>query len=327
MKSHSPKDNLVVQSNELIEASYKMTLAEIRVFMMCLSALDSREKIESKKSFVFEFNDYQSLFEGTNSNAFANLRNGVKKLYQRDVKIKLNAKETLLTRIVQGVVFNEEDKKIEVIFADRILPYLSQLEKNFTQYRVKYATKFNSSYSHRIYQLLIMWMGRGLNFKEVEIDDIREMLDMKDKYRQTSDFKKWVLDVALQEINEHSDIELEMLLTKRRRFFDKVQFNFHRKKEVAQDEEQKKIEHEKTASRNYAGKSKRLAEKTKKEIADQIEQFNSVPDGAVYVDKSGKEFVKERGEWLRCAEGMIPPADVVKLISSGVLKNKSKVSD
>lgn len=72
--------------------------------------------------------------------------------------------------------------------------------KGFRRFELTTAMKFQSQYSVRFYELISEQKG----FLKYSIDTLKEMFQVKDKYKKINDFKKKVLDVAQKELNEKS---------------------------------------------------------------------------------------------------------------------------
>jgi hypothetical protein len=61
-----------------------------------------------------------------------------------------------------------------------------------------------SAYSIRLYELLCQWLSTGK--KDVSVDWLREYWQLTDSYGKMCDLKRWIIDVSVREINEHSNI-------------------------------------------------------------------------------------------------------------------------
>ena len=85
-------------------------------------------------------------------------------------------------------------------------PYLLQLKENFTRYELIYTLYFKSKYTIRLYELV-----NSIHYRELEeyrsvfsLEELRKALG-GETYTEYRDFKRRVLDVAVNEINAHSD--------------------------------------------------------------------------------------------------------------------------
>ena len=114
--------------------------------------------------------------------------------------------------------------------SEDIKPYLFELKDNFTSYQLHSALKLSSKYAKRIYQLASQWKDIG-ETKAYNLEEFKIMLKLKDpngkhpeQFERISDFKKFVLDIAVRQINEHTDLEISYHLIKEGRSFKSVRF-------------------------------------------------------------------------------------------------------
>ena len=324
-------ENLVVKSNELIIASYAMTVNEQRLLLACISQIDSRQKLEGDAVFTLTVEQAKDLFydRASEKNAYRDLQVAAERLFERKVRIDLGGNKELLTRFVQTIYFDHNAHKVELHFAAAILPYLSQLEQNFTQYRLSNIVQLTSSHAIRVYELLVSWAGQGVLFKELEIDEFRDLLAIGGKYRQISELKARVVAPAIEQINDSTDFELDISFRKSRRTVKWIQLRFNRKAEVARAEAEAKAARLERQAHNAAAKAKReaeekaLAAERKKQAAHERvkEYFGRIPKGTKFELAEDGTVWEFDGNLLQC-EAMrtampLPPA--LGLIESGTL--------
>jgi plasmid replication initiation protein len=91
---------------------------------------------------------------------------------------------------------------------------ITRLEERFTSYDIKQIGNLSSKYAVRLYELLMAWKMKGV--VSFELEDFREKIGLdSDEYRPMSNFKKFVLDLAVSQINEHTDITVSYEQKKR----------------------------------------------------------------------------------------------------------------
>lgn len=119
---------------------------------------------------------------------------------------------------------------LEIVLSKFIRPYLFELKDNFTSYQLHSALKLSSKYAKRIYQLASQWKDIG-ETKAYTIDELKLMLKLKDphgkqpeQFEKFSQFKARVLDIAMRQINEHTDIKINYNLIKQGRSFHSIRF-------------------------------------------------------------------------------------------------------
>jgi hypothetical protein len=93
---------------------------------------------------------------------------------------------------------------IQLRFATDMVPYITRLEAEFTRYKLEKVAKMSSAYAIRLYELLMQWGSVGR--REIELEWLRKTLMVDQDYKALCDFKKRVIDVAVTQINEHSDL-------------------------------------------------------------------------------------------------------------------------
>jgi plasmid replication initiation protein len=117
---------------------------------------------------------------------------------------------------------------IEIKLTEDILPYLFDLKDNFTSYTLAAALRLNSKYAKRIYQLCSQWKNLG-ETKKYDLQDFKKMLSLLDdkgneKMERISVLREKVLDIAVKQINEHTELHISYKLEKRVRTFKNIVF-------------------------------------------------------------------------------------------------------
>lgn len=309
-KSKSPPvltENLVVKSNELITASYAMTVNEQRLLLACISQIDSRSAIEGEGVFRLTVEQARDLFytKSDQRHAYRDLRDATERLFERKVKIDLGGNRELLTRFVQSVIFDPDQGCADIRFAKEIIPYLSQLESNFTRYRLSNVVQLTSSHAVRIYELIVSWATQGQFYKEMLIDDFRELLGLGEKYKQNGELRRFVTDKAIEQINANTDFELDIAFKKSKRTFKWIQLRFNQKADAAKLEAERKAARETRAIQNQAAKTAReeREQETAKaaELSAAEQAWAALPKDAKFLRHDGTRWEKQ-GDFFRCVD-------------------------
>ena len=199
----------VVKSNKVVEASYMLSLAEQRVLLCCIAQIDSTAVLTESYRFEVTATGISDLVGIENrSSMYRDLKIASEKLYERSVIIDdpepNNPKITQRkTRWISSIDYMPGEGKVVLCFAVDIIPYLSQLSREFTQYKLAHVASFESVYSIRLYELLVQWISIGQ--REIEVDWFKRQFQVDDKYSRVVDLKKRVIDPAIKEINKYSN--------------------------------------------------------------------------------------------------------------------------
>ena len=121
-------------------------------------------------------------------------------------------------------MYIENEGRISLRFNKDMLPYLTELSTQFTKYRLKAVAKMDSAYAVRLYELLAQWQGIGK--REVSVDWLRDTFQLGDRYPDIKDLKKWVIEPAVAQINEHSDLTASYIQRKTGREVTHLVFTF-----------------------------------------------------------------------------------------------------
>ncbi len=235
--SNRMKRNLtVVKSNKVIEAGYRLTLNEQRLVLGCITQIKRGQAISAGDKFRVSAAEFADVFKVPLNRAYGDLQQVAERLYERSVTIQNpdpDAPEIAhtKTRWVSSVDYLPGQGELILQFAPRIIPYLSALEANFTPYRLEAVAGMSSIYGIRFYELLMQWNSRGT--REIELLELKRMLALEGQYPAIKDFKKYVIEPAMRDINEHSDLQASYTQRKSGRVVTHLTFHFRPKGEAA----------------------------------------------------------------------------------------------
>ena len=218
----------ISKSNELVEASYNLTLWEQRLILAALSGLDSRKEIP--RDVVLTSSEYAELMQIPVKNAHRELYQATEKLYERSVVIKHDDHIEEFRWIQRKAIYHKGEGKVSFTWSEDIVTYISQLERRFTQYRLADVAKLNTSYAIRIYELLMRF--NQTHERWIKLNDFKSLLQLEDKYPRFRDLNKRVIKPAVKESNQSSNLEVFCSTKKQGRKVVSLQFDFQEKKQT-----------------------------------------------------------------------------------------------
>lgn len=218
---------LITKHNDLIEASYKLSLEEQRLVLSCIAQIDSRLHKDVPDSITVSAEDYASLFGIKVRHAYEQMKGAVDRLYERDIRVKTPGQKDRL-RWVYRVSYLEGEGKVSLRFSPDIKPYIGQLNGLFKSYKLKNISRLRSAYSIRMYELLNQWRDTGTRF--ILVKDFKYMLQLDDKYHRYSELNRCVIKPSLAEINAKTDMVVSLSTEKKGRSIYKLIFNFECKR-------------------------------------------------------------------------------------------------
>ena len=242
--------DLIVKANALVEASYYLTANEQRLILSAITQVPKNGVLRDDRIYLVNADDFIALGVHPKT-AYREMEEAIQRLFDRMITIKNNG-AYLKTRWVQSIgKVNKEiadklgllpanelvllDKKSLVYgiqFSHQVLPFLTNLTANFTKYKLTEIAGFSSHYSYRFYEFIMQFQSTGVT--KISLNDLRQRLDLDDKYKATRDLNRWVIETAIKEINERSPYKVEYTLLKTGKKFTHLELKF-KKKETAKN--------------------------------------------------------------------------------------------
>ena len=225
-----PKNDLVVKSNQVIEASYTLTTIEQRLILSAIAQIPKGEPVTDEVIYTVSVADLQK-FGANETTAYRDLKESVSRLFDRSIVLR-SSDRTSRTRWVQKIDFMDSRGVIGIRFSKDILPFLSNLSTEFTKYLASDLIGVTSTYAIRLYELLVQYQSIGK--REISVVDLRWMFELQNKYPVWADLKRWVIDQAVKEINEFSPLSVTYETKKTGRKITSINLRFKQKPKQAQ---------------------------------------------------------------------------------------------
>ena len=202
--------HIVAKANALVEATYRLTLAEQRLLLLVISRIDGREDL-ADPTFVVTAAEFADVFGLNGKEGYATLRDAAERLFNRAVIIDRpdpdNPSVTRTkTRWVSAIDYLPHDGRLVLTLAQKILPYLTLLAREFTTYRLHCVSQMRSIHAIRLYETVIQWRGAGI--LEIDVAALKARFGVEKHYPRLGDFKRHVLTPAVDQINAYSDIQV-----------------------------------------------------------------------------------------------------------------------
>lgn len=203
------KPQVIRKSNELIEARYKLSLAEQRLVILLASEISPDD--EDFKSYEIRVSDFAKMFGLENCKAmYTEVQKSAKELVSKRLDLSKDGKE-IYTTWLSYVEYVDGSGVVHLEFHSSLKPYFLQLKSHYTQYQLNHVIDFKSSYSMRLYELLKMDAFKankhGQFEKYFEIEELRLLFGIEKKeYRLFADFKRKTIEPAVSEISDKTDL-------------------------------------------------------------------------------------------------------------------------
>ena len=215
------KGNLVVKTNQLNSALQNLSLPEIRIIQLAIvDASETNTGLSIDKPLRIDAVRYAEIFETTRQNGYQRMKDAEENLFNRRFSYIDERGKLIKSRWVQQVTYLDDEGAIELVFTLAVVNGISRIdgaEDFFTSYLLEQTASMDSIYSVRLYELLVQWVA-AKNTPLFELDKFRDQLGIEShEYKRMGNFKLRVLDLAVKEINEKSDIKVSYSQVKKGR--------------------------------------------------------------------------------------------------------------
>lgn len=212
----------VYQSNELIEAMKEMNTSSYRLFLLGLCKLrphlSNDEKIIHDTEFPITIFSHKELLEVFNGNpaGIRNLRKNLKKAYGAHITINESDGGFYFEHIYKKMHY-KPSVGLMIQFDESMKPYLLDLlNKRYTRFMLKDTFLLESTYAWRLCERMLKLQGIILQRKKKEvsqkftIEELREALGVDENLyvNRMNNFKRFILDKPIEEINEKTKLEM-----------------------------------------------------------------------------------------------------------------------
>lgn len=203
----------VVKANEIArKGRYGYTLQQLQILDYCISKIKPNDTGDGK--YTMNIADYcrAAGIHCHSGGNYASLRKNIQALADKSFWLEKDGKLTLM-RWLQKIVLEPKTGTIEYTFDPDILPYVANLQSNYTQMELPILLSFRSKYAKRLYEYLKSYYYRVGELQQpiviqMTVQEFRSMMFVTG-YKSFKELRRNVLEKAVNEINDYSDIMLE----------------------------------------------------------------------------------------------------------------------
>ena len=223
------KEHYAVVSNDIIQGKQDMTLHQARLLRLMITQVVKEDK--DLKTYSCRIQDLAKFLNIDSSNLYRDVQKFCSDLLKLQVKVgSKNPKKSWAIFQWFQLAKYDDNGTLTLMLSNQIAPFVLDLNKWFTQYKLENILEMNSFYSIRLYELLKCQMG--INQYDIDfsfsLEELRVFFCCENKYKQFGDFKKNVIHTAITEINEKTDLFVFVTYEKfNSRSFNKINFEIH----------------------------------------------------------------------------------------------------
>jgi len=226
---HEITDNTVVKSNALARSYYRFDLPEKRIMEGTISKLDSRlADKEQMQDLTLEAKEYAKAFNVKLHKAYEEMAGAVHRLMRTVITIRESDEVKREYTLMAEAVYHKGKGRITVTFNPKIAKHLVAIRKHFMSYKLGKAVNFKSSYSWRLFEVMMSWKKSDdpiAGWFTVSLEELMDMLGAPKTYNYKN-FRVKAIDKAISEIDRELNIKVWYEPIKKSRKVVMLKFNF-----------------------------------------------------------------------------------------------------
>lgn len=239
MSTKQRQEYNVFKKNSIIQKSrYSLTLNQQKTLLYLISMV--KEQDDPNKIFKLTVSEYCKVAGIKAVDGYYDVvKADIQAIADASLWIPTNDGKEQLIRWLQVVTMDKGESTIEISFTQAVVPFLFFMtqEGNYTNYPLLNILPMRCQYSIRLYEILKSYQ-RMCTIK-YSLDELKQKIGtitvddtgrIKEDYTTYYDFKRYVLDRAIKEINQYTDLTISYTQEKTARKVTHIAFTIASKK-------------------------------------------------------------------------------------------------
>lgn len=209
------RTDLVVKDNALIEASYRLSLNEHRLVLAAIVEGREADTLLSTRWCEITVDHFVRLFPDANhAQVYDHVREACDSLMRRqfsfsNIDDRTGKPCTDKFQWVEQARYIPGAATVRIRFTEGMIPYITRLEQKYTEYRLELIAPLTSQYAVRMYELMLQYLNTSAQVRDFSLANLRHTMGVGPKeYSSIKDFKARVIDPAVKQINQYTDIRV-----------------------------------------------------------------------------------------------------------------------
>ena len=230
----------------VFNAQYSLTAKEQKVILYLVSRLDPVKQLNLHEQVVPLRELKRMLIDTSKKNGsfYEEMQRFSDRIMEKRIEFQTNIEyegRRLPGRVnwFQSITPVHNDKGevcLEFLFAEKLKPFLLEL-KEYTQIDYLETLNLTSAFSIRMFQVFRAHRHRMCRYEQYSklqytIEELKALLGVGDKYNDWRNFKRRVLDVMVEEINDHTSINVTFRDVRKGRKVVALDFSFSDSKDA-----------------------------------------------------------------------------------------------
>ncbi len=219
----------VVMSNIVTRSAQGLSLAEKRILFTAIAKMAGNSG-DVRISAL----EYSETFEMPIKQAYDQLKSASESFWNRYLTISIPDRKGTTNwkvRWIGAYGYHDGEGFVSLSFTKEMMPYLVELENQFTQYQLKQASSLRSLHSWRLLELFEQMKGSKEKdgWLSIQLEHFWHAMEASNSYRKNfSLLRRWVIEPAVNELTQKDGWLVEWEAVKTGRKVTMLKFKFQR---------------------------------------------------------------------------------------------------
>lgn len=220
-------------SNEAINASYDYTSAEIDLMVNIIQAIKPEKNNNTFSVIKLKIGQLIEHLNEDSRSAYDTIRRAIIGLQRKPYEIYYkDTKKYFVANFISSAEIDRYTGEVVITMHPKIRQIVSDITEQYTSFEIGSILRLKGKYSKRLYLLLNQFKHTGVRW--IDLQDIRTNFKVGEKYRHYKEFKRRVLDPAIFEINEKTELTTNYSENKNFRKVEQFELSVKFKKDIVE---------------------------------------------------------------------------------------------
>lgn len=213
----------VTKSNALLDASYQLSARAQKLMLCCVAKLYPKEKPSPEMSITAS--EYAEILGMKMSDdVYRDLHAAADALFDAYISIKEDDVTKRYRWVQEDAIKHTGEGTVTLMWSNRILRHLHNLNRDFKTYHIKHIADLETGHAIRLYEILIKFEKTG--WREMPLDDFKNLMGIGDKYPEFYELKRRVISPSIKQLNKSSNLTVKLTTKKKGRKTVGLRFEF-----------------------------------------------------------------------------------------------------
>lgn len=222
------ENNKVTKANKLIQKTkFVLNLTEQKLLAYLFSFIEPHDT--ELKEITIDIRDFCRVSNIKESENLTEVKRIISNLASKDFEMPMENKVDKTYRWLDSVIIQRNSSLCKIKLNSLLSSYLLNLKGNFTTFYLNNIMKFKSKHTIRLFEYLYSY--KNIGSVKLSVNDFRTIMGLIDEYPNYRDLNKRVITPALNEINDSTnvDIEINLFVKRKNKAIDILDFSIKKK--------------------------------------------------------------------------------------------------